>query len=178
MMKTLIYFHGFQSGAGTATVGRFRRCLHDWRVEAPDIPQDPLEALDFLRTLCAHQMVGYRRIAVNPALHLSEMPEILHVGQYHYLQPRLSGETTFEITDEIIRHFREAEQRQWDHLRDRDGRAEPILGFFGTRDTTVDCRSDFEQYYGTACTDSFDGEHRMSDRVVSEVLAPVVRSLA
>ena len=53
MMKTLIYFHGFQSGAGTATVGRFRRCLPDWRVEAPDIPQDPLEALDFLRALCA-----------------------------------------------------------------------------------------------------------------------------
>lgn len=99
MTKTLIYFHGFQSGAGTATVGRFRRSLPDWRVEAPDIPQDPLEALSFLRTLCAklrpdvilgtslgafyaHQMVGYRRIAVNPALHLSEMPEILHVGQY------------------------------------------------------------------------------------------------
>ena len=194
MTKTLIYFHGFQSGAGTASVGRFRRCLPDWRVEAPDIPQDPLEALAFLRALCtelrpdvilgtslgafyAHQMVGYRRIAVNPALHLSEMPEILHVGQYHYLQPRLNGDTTFEITDEIIRHFREAEQRQWDHLRDRDGRAEPILGFFGTRDTTVDCRSDFEQHYGTACTASFDGEHRMTDRVVSEVLAPAVRSL-
>ena len=40
MMKTLIYFHGFQSGAGTATVGRFRRCLPDWRVEAQSA-EDP-----------------------------------------------------------------------------------------------------------------------------------------
>lgn len=192
MSRILVYFHGFQSSSGTATVGRLHRAFPDWRVMAPDIPQDPLEALAMLRDLCrelqpdvilgtslgafyTHQMRGYRRIAVNPALHLSEMPEILHIGRYDYLQPTLTGETTFEITPEIIDHFREAEAHQWDGLREDD---ETIWGFFGMRDTTVDCREEFAVHYGEAQCFSFDGEHRISDRVVLDILAPAVRRLA
>lgn len=192
--KTLIYFHGFQSSGQSGTVGRLQRNLPHFHIIAPDIVPDPLEALDQLHRLCVeirpdiiigtslggfyvHQMAGYRRIAVNPALHLSEKPEILYPGRYEYLHPTRSGETTFEITEEIIHHFVEAERHQWDYLKGRDGADEPILGYFGTRDTTVNCRDEFARHYGTDCCHSFDGEHRLDDATVRDVLAPAILRL-
>ena len=86
----LIYFHGFASSGASGTVENPRRELPDAEIIAPDIPVDPAEALPYLKQLVAdeqpdiivgtsmggmyaHQMFGFKRICVNPALNMSTM---------------------------------------------------------------------------------------------------------
>ena len=86
----LIYFHGFASSGASGTVENLRRELPDAEIIAPDIPVDPAEALPYLKQLVAdeqpdiivgtsmggmyaHQMFGFKRICVNPALNMSTM---------------------------------------------------------------------------------------------------------
>ena len=49
------------------------------------------------------------------------------------------------------------------------------LGLFGTRDTTVNCREEFARYYPNVQT--FDGEHRMNQKVVKNVVLPIIRRI-
>ena len=128
MKKTILYFHGYGSSGMSHTVDYLRKLMSECEIIAPDIPVDPQEALPYLRQLCATyqpdlvigtsmgamyamQMLDCRRICVNPALRMSEQPEILKVGTFNYFQPTASGKTSFTITEEIIQKFRDMEQR-------------------------------------------------------------------
>lgn len=83
----LIYFHGFGSSSASGTVENLRKLLPEDEVIAPDIPIDPVEALPYLKQLCAdeqpdivigtgmggmyaQQMRGFVRICINPALNI------------------------------------------------------------------------------------------------------------
>ena len=84
----IVYFHGFGSSGASGTVEILRRILPNDEIIAPDIPIEPLEALPYLKQYCedqqpdiilgtsmggmyAHQMKGFKRICVNPALNMS-----------------------------------------------------------------------------------------------------------
>ena len=188
--KKLIYFHGFGSSAASGTVKTLRELLPDFDVVAPDIPVDPAEALPFLRGLCmdekpdvvvgtsmggmyAQQMRGYNRICVNPAFEMSEMSKMLTVGTHEYFKPRKDGTTRFEITPEIIRHHAEMEERQFDGITDEDRRQ--VWGMFADNDQQVNGESLFLQYYNQVV--HFSGEHRMDDKVIEDVLIPLIRTI-
>lgn len=163
MKKTIIYLHGYGSSGTSQTVNYLRKLLPECEVIAPDIPIDPQEALPYLRQLCAThkpdlvigtsmgamyamQMHDCRRICVNPALHMSKLPDILKVGTFDYFQPTASGKTSFIITEEIIQHFRDMEQHLFDNLTDKSRHL--CWGFFGDEDTIVNCKDEFmRQYY-------------------------------
>lgn len=190
--RKLIYLHGFGSSAASGTVATLRSLLPDWNVVAPDIPVDPKEALGFLQDLCneenpdvvvgtsmggmyAQQMRGYKRICVNPAFEMSKTSKVLKVGTFEYFKPRMDGETHFTITPEIIQHFAEMEEHQFDNLDEHD--RDTVWALFGKNDKQVNCRSLFEQTMGNDHVVEFDGEHRLSEDAIKEVLVPLIRQI-
>ena len=185
--KKLMYLHGFGSSAASGTVKTLRELLPDFDVVAPDIPVDPAEALPFLRGLCmnevpdvvvgtsmggmyAQQMRGYNRICVNPAFEMSKKSKMLTVGTHEYFKPRKDGTTHFEITSEIIRHHAEMEMHQFDGITETDRKQ--VWGMFADNDQQVNGESLFLQYYNQVI--HFSGEHRMDDRVIEDVLVPLI----
>ena len=185
--KKLMYLHGFGSSAASGTVKTLRELLPDFDVVAPDIPVDPVEALPFLRGLCmnevpdvvvgtsmggmyAQQMRGYNRICVNPAFEMSKKSKMLTVGTHEYFKPRKDGTAHFEITSEIIRHHAEMEKHQFDGITETDRKQ--VWGMFADNDQQVNGESLFLQYYNQVI--HFSGEHCMDDRVIEDVLVPLI----
>ena len=188
--KKLMYLHGFGSSAASGTVKSLRELLPDFEVVAPDIPVDPAEALPFLRGLCmnevpdvvvgtsmggmyAQQMRGYNRICVNPAFEMSKKSKMLTVGTHEYFKPRMDGTAHFEITSEIIRYHAEMEKHQFDGITETDRKQ--VWGMFADNDQQVNGESLFLQYYNQVI--HFSGEHRMDDRVIEDVLVPLIRTI-
>ena len=185
--KKLMYLHGFGSSAASGTVKTLRELLPDFDIVAPDIPFDPVEALPFLRGLCmnevpdvvvgtsmggmyAQQMRGYNRICVNPAFEMSKKSKMLTVGTHEYFKPRKDGTTHFDITSEIICHHAEMEKHQFDGITEEDRKQ--VWGMFADNDQQVNGESLFLQYYNQVI--HFSGEHRMDDRVIEDVLVPLI----
>lgn len=96
-MNAIVYLHGYGSSGQSGTVAYLRKRMPEYNILAPDIPVSPQEALPFLRKYCEEnnadliigtsmggmysmQMTGYKRICVNPALHMSQQPDIMKVG--------------------------------------------------------------------------------------------------
>ena len=190
-MKTIIYFHGFGSSGQSSTVKHLRKKLPQYTVLAPDIPVNPSEALPFLKKYCeenspdliigtsmggmyAMQMHNYTRICVNPALRMSELPDILKPGTFKYFKPPQNGETHFTITEETIQQFREMEAHMYDDYNQMNRHF--CWGFFGDNDTTVNCREEFEKHFAPNIT-TFQGGHRMNNRTLDEVVLPFVKNL-
>ena len=190
----ILYLHGYGSSGQSSTVEYLKKSLPDYyHIEAPDIPVDPAEALPFLKQLCeeerfsviigtsmggmyAHQLpADFARICVNPALHLSEITDVMKVGTFDFFQPRKDGQTQYTITEEIIQHYREMEARQFDHWKADAPENILCIGLFGTRDNTVNCREEFQRYYPNVQT--FDGEHRMNQKVLKNVVVPIIKRL-
>ena len=185
--KKLMHLHGFGSSAASGTVKTLRELLSDFDVVAPDIPVDPAEALPFLRGLCmnevpdvvvgtsmggmyAQQMRGYNRICVNPAFEMSKKSKMLTVGTHEYFKPRKDGTTHFEITPEIIHNHAEMEEHQFEGITEADRKQ--VWGMFADNDQQVNGESLFLQYYNQVI--HFSGEHRMDDRVIEDVLVPLI----
>lgn len=189
-MKKLIYFHGFGSSAQSGTIRTLRESLEDFTVVAPDIPVDPAEALPFLKRLCeeekpdivigtsmggmyAQQMLGFKRICVNPAFEMSVKSKVLKVGTFGYFKPRMDGETHFTITPEIIQNFANMEETQFDGITDTEKNM--VWGVFGNNDKQVNGEQLFRSHYDNVI--HFEGEHRMDDNVIHNVLIPLIRKL-
>ena len=162
----ILYLHGFGSSGLSNTVEYLKKALPDYyNIEAPDIPVDPAEALPYLKELCEKEhfsiIIGtsmgamyaqqlpadFVRICVNPALHLSQLTDILKPGMFDFFQPRKDGQTQFAITEEIIQHFREMEEQQFDNWKADAPENLLCMGLFGTEDTTVNCREEFARHY-------------------------------
>lgn len=189
--KRIIYFHGFGSSSQSGTIQTLRELLPDYKVIAPDIPVDPTDALPYLLELCkyvkpdvvigtsmggmyAQQMCGFKRICVNPAFEMSVKSKMLKVGTFEYFKPRKDGATHFTITPKIIENFARMEERQFAGARDdQDGQ---VWGLFGSNDKQVNCEEIFRRYYSNVIR--FDGEHRMNDVVIRDVLVPLIQKLA
>lgn len=190
----ILYLHGFGSSGLSNTVEYLKKALPDYyNIEAPDIPVDPAEALPYLKELCEKEhfsiIIGtsmgamyaqqlpadFVRICVNPALHLSQLTDILKPGMFDFFQPRKDGQTQFAITEEIIQHFREMEEHQFDNWKANAPENLLCMGLFGTEDTTVNCREEFARHYPNV--QSFEGGHRMNQKVLKNVVVPIVKRL-
>ena len=186
----LIYFHGFGSSGASGTVENLRKLLPEDEVIAPDIPIDPVEALPYLKQLCAdeqpdivigtsmggmyaQQMRGFVRICINPALNMSTMSTVLRTGEHKFFNGRKDGQKTFRITRDIIQHHNQMERQQWKDITDWD--REHCYGLFGIRDTQVNTYDLFRRHYPHAIR--FDGEHRLNDKVLRKVVLPLIQEL-
>ena len=85
----------------------------------------------------AMQMIGYDRICDNPALQMSQHPEIMKVGTWDYFQLTANEQTQFTIAEDIKEEFQDMEAHMFDIIKDED--KNHCWGFFGNEDTTVNC---------------------------------------
>lgn len=190
MSKKIIYFHGFGSSGASGTVENLRRLLPDMEIVAPDIPVDPFEALPFLTELSAqeqpdliigtsmggmyaHQMKGFKRICVNPALNMSTLSKVLKTGTHKFFNRRKDNQKEFKITKEIIQHHNMIERNQFKNITDDD--KEKCWGLFGIHDDTVNTYDLFHKHYPNVMR--FDGEHRLNDKVLKTAVIPLVLQL-
>lgn len=186
----IIYFHGFGSSGASGTVENLRNMLPNDTVIAPDIPLDPLEALPFLRDICkeeqvdlvigtsmggmyAHQMKGYYRICVNPALNMSTASSVLKTGVHKFYNRRKDNQKEFKVTREIIQHHNMIERQQFKDITDDD--KEKCFGLFGINDPVVKTYDLFRKNYPNATR--FEGEHRLNDKVLRKVVIPLIEEI-
>ena len=186
----LIYFHGFGSSGASGTVETLRRLLPDDQIIAPDIPVDPVEALPYLRQLCAdeqpdivvgtsmggmyaQQMRGFVRICINPAVNMSTMSTVLRTGEHKFFNGRKDGQKTFRITHDIIQHFNQMERNQFKDIT--PGQQQTCWGLFGINDPTVNTYDLFRKHYTQAIR--FEGEHRLNEKVLRHSVIPLVKEI-
>ena len=165
-MKTIVYLHGYASSSQSGTAKYLAKKMKECNVVAPDIPIDPVEALPFIKNYCAQnhadliigtsmggmyamQLTDYPRICVNPALHMSQLTDVLMVGTFERFQP---------MFDDINS---ENQSLCW--------------GFFADGDTLVNCKEEFAQHF-TQVAD-FHGEHRMNNAVIRDVIIPAAKRI-
>lgn len=186
----LIYFHGFGSSGASGTVELLRKLLPDDTIIAPDIPVDPVDALPYLKNLCAEeqpdivvgtsmggmyaqQMRGFVRICINPALNMSTMSSVLKTGTHKFFNGRKDHQKEFRITRDIIQHHNQMERQQFKDITDWD--REHCYGLFGINDPVVHTYDLFHKHYPHAIR--FEGEHRLNEKVVKKVLLPLIHEL-
>lgn len=186
----IIYFHGFGSSGATGTAQLLRRALPDFEIVSPDIPLDPAEALPFLRALCeevqpevvvgtsmggmyAQQMYGFKRLLINPAFWMSRMSKFLKIGTFTYLNKRKDKQMQGRVTKEIIQRFRQMEDHQFDELEESN--LNTCWALFGNHDTMVTKgRETFLDHYPEDHAQIFEGEHRVGDEVMKQVVVPQI----
>ena len=123
----------------------------------------------------AQQLRGFERICVNPSFGISRLYSRFSVGRHKWLNPRQNGELTFQITKEVIAHFREMEEHQFDDLDEVDQLF--CHGLFGDADAIcLPERETFERHY-PGCSRLFSGGHRLNAELVHHVLIPAIREL-
>lgn len=186
----IIYFHGFGSSGASGTVEALRNMLPEDEIIAPDIPIDPLEALPFLQSICeqervdlvigtsmggmyAHQMKGFWRICVNPALNMSTASKVMKTGEHKFFNRRKDNLKTFRVTRELIQHHNQIERQQFKNITNDD--KEKCYGLFGINDPVVNTYDAFHKHYPNATR--FEGEHRLNEKVLHKVVSPLIEQL-
>lgn len=189
----IVYFHGFGSSHASGTVEILRRELPNDEIVAPDIPVDPVDALPYLKQLCAdenpdlvigtsmggmyaQQMRKYRRILVNPAFNMSTMSKGLKTGEHKFYNGRYDGTKTFKITKDIIQHYNLMERQQFKNISADE--KDTCWCLVGLKDTTVtNAEAVFKKNYKADHVIRFDGEHQLNDKVIKKVLLPLIEQM-
>ena len=188
----MMYVHGFASSGSSGTVMNLRRSLPGWRVIAPDLPVDPFEALELLRTIVkeeqpeivvgtsmggmyTQQLWGVSRIVVNPSFEMSRSLLFGKMGRNKYMSKRKDGATEFRIDKGVVERFKEMEKHQFDGITEEEKQL--VVGLFGDKDPVVHFYPLMAELYGEERCRWFSGEHRLNDDVVKKVLVPLIREL-
>ena len=98
---------------------------------------------------------------------------MLKVGTFEFFKPRLDGQKEFVITEDVIQHFADMEDHQFDGVTTAD--CTRVWGMFGDSDTQVNCEDTFLQYYYNIV--HFSGGHRLDDAAINDVLIPLIYHL-
>lgn len=188
-----MYVHGFASSGSSGTVMALRRYLTEYRVVAPDLPVDPFESMELLRSMVdsekplvvigtsmggmyTQQLWGVPRIVVNPSFQMSRSLLFGKMGRNKYTSKRKDGATEFRIDKNIVERFRQLEKTQFDGVCDEEKKL--VVGLFGDKDTVVNFRPQMEALYGAERCLVFNGEHRLNDVVVKKVIVPFIQRVA
>ena len=187
--KTVLYCHGFGSSGQSGTVTRLRTVLPQAKVVAPDLPVEPNEAMQLLRSICeqekpdliigtsmggmyAEQLRGFDRICINPALEIAEtMKAHGMTGTQQFQNPRQDGVQEFYVDKALVKAYREVSEQRFIGIMPEDQRR--VYGLFGDKDDLVDTFDMFCEHYPQAT--HFHGEHRVDDKSYMHSVMPVIR---
>lgn len=185
------------SSGQSATARRLERSLPGgYEVIAPDIPVQPEMAITALKRLAsmlgpddvivgtsmgamyARLFHGWRRILVNPSFHTSEHLKEKVGQRLPFHTPRKDGATDFEVSAKLIKKFEALEAKQFDPKFGIFGKgkdsADQVMAFFGTRDTTVNCKEEYLRHHSRFS--DFEGEHRLDpDTIISLVIPEIIK---
>lgn len=188
----MMYVHGFASSGSSGTVMALRRHLPHWQVIAPDLPVDPFEALELLRSIVEHekpeivvgtsmggmytqQLWGVPRVVVNPSFEMSRSLLFGKMGRNKYTSKRQDGATEFRIDKNIVERFKQMEKEQFAGITEQEKLL--VIGLFGDKDPVVHFQPLMASLYGEERCRWFDGEHRLNDKIVKNILLPLLQEL-
>lgn len=193
----VVYLHGLSSSGQSATCQRLRRALPKHEVITPDLPVQPEVAVTELKRLasllepdavivgtsmggCFAQLFrGFRRILINPSFHTSvKLSE--NVGQrLPFHNPRKDGLKDFEVNDKLVKKYEKLQAQQFDPKFGIIGRnpdsKDLVWAFFGTQDTTVNCKEEYLQHYSQY--EEFEGGHRLDPDTTLNLIVPKILEL-
>ena len=186
--KNIVYFHGLSSSGQSRTGKKLRELFPEHNVITPDIPVNPKEALTYLRSLTkdlnpentiivgtsmggmyAQQMTGFKRILVNPAFHVSNTLKKSIGKNLPFFSPRQDRATEFKVSERLVKEFENMEVNQFENAMDNEN----VMALFGIRDTTVNCKEEYLQYYSNYA--NFDGEHQLSPENVENIVTHLIK---
>lgn len=187
-MRKIIYVHGLSSSGDSRTAKSLAGLLPEYRIIAPDLPIDPQEALNLLHRICSQEnpdlVIGtsmggmfaqllrdYKKILINPSFHVSESMRKI-IGQQKFLNKRKDGVQLYEITKELCDAYKQIEKNQFDNITIYDKASTWAL--FGEKDNLVNGKEEYLLYYNQY--QMFDGEHRLSQADIENVLMPLIKS--
>ena len=190
--RKMMYVHGFGSSGSSGTVMALRHHLPHWQVIAPDLPVDPFEALELLRSIVerekpeivvgtsmggmyTQQLWGVPRVVVNPSFEMSRSLLFGKMGRNKYTSKRQDGATEFRIDKHIVEQFKFMEKEQFAGINEEEKRL--VIGLFGDKDPVVHFQPLMASLYGEERCRWFSGEHRLNDKIVKNVLLPLLQEL-
>jgi len=185
-MKRIIYLHGLGSSGATQTAEYLRVKLRYPVVVSPDIPLEPITALQYLKDLCvdinpdlvigtamgamyAQQLKGYKKILINPVFHLSEVMR-QNLGINKNLNAQSEDGKDFEITPLLIEKYEEMESRQFEGITEEN--RQQTFAFFGTEDNFVSNQEEYAQNYHHAII--YPGSFRLQQKLTKNLILPKV----
>ena len=187
-MKKILYVHGLASSGASNTAKTLQRLFPKFKVIAPDLPVNPLEANHLLQCIIVQekpnviigtsmggmfaQTLRGKKILVNPAFHVSKFMR-KNIGVQEFLNHREDGVQTFEITEELCNAYEQFEAMQF--LDTNEWENQRTWGLFGTNDTLVNCQEEYKKYYTNF--QFFEGEHRLTPEVIENVVAPLIKEI-
>ena len=190
--RKMMYVHGFASSGSSGTVMALRHHLPQWQVIAPDLPVDPFEALELLRStverekpeivvgtsmggMYTQQLWGVPRVVVNPSFEMSRSLLFGKMGRNKYTSKRQDGATEFRIDKNIVERFKQMEKEQFAGITEEEKQL--VIGLFGDKDPVVHFQPLMASLYGEERCRWFDGEHRLNDKIVKNILLPLLQEL-
>lgn len=194
MDKKVLYVHGFASAGSTGTATQMRNHLYPMGVSviSPDVPVQPLEAIEMLKAFVSveqpdlivatsmgamytEQLKGFPRILVNPSFHMSRTLTFHGLGRREFRNKRQDGAKDFKVDKPMIQAFQQVEKSSFQNITSEEKSL--VWGLFGTQDKLVNCQSDFKKHYGVQQMRLFEGEHYLNDKVLSKVVMPLIEQL-
>lgn len=183
----ILFIHGLASSGAYKMASTLRILFKEAEVIAPDVPIEPHEALSLLQGICkdeqpdlivghslggywAQKLRGYRKVLVNPELHVSRFLRP-RIGMMDYLSPRLDGATSFEITEQHCNDYEEIERAELDGLTQEE--ISLTTGVFADKDELVDSSAEFERFYPGRGR-HYPGGHFPNFNQVKEFIYPVL----
>lgn len=188
----MMYVHGFGSSGSSGTVMALRHHLPHWQVIAPDLPVDPFEALELLRSIVerekpeivvgtsmggmyTQQLWGVPRVVVNPSFEMSRSLLFGKMGRNKYTSKRQDGATEFRIDKAVVERFKLMEKEQFAGINEQEKQL--VIGLFGDKDPVVHFQPLMASLYGEERCRWFSGEHRLNDKIVKNTLLPLLQEL-
>ena len=185
----ILYVHGLSSSGSTRTVFTLRSLLVNDHVVAPDLPMNPVEALQLLQRCVKEEKIdlvvgtsmggmftqklrGTTKIIVNPAFHVSELMRT-QLGVHEFFNPRQDGVQQFEITEALCDQYEQLEAPQFEGIDEAERAI--TYGLFGTEDELVNCQEEYKAHYDHFMT--FKGEHRLNEGVIKAYLVPLLEEI-
>ncbi len=190
----IVYIHGFASAGSTGSATQLRNHFYPQGIQvlSPDVPVEPLRAIQFLRdyiaehqpnliiatsmgAMYAEQLRGVPRILVNPSFHMAKLLTFRGLGRHEFRNKREDGARDFKIDKQMIAEFKEVEKYSFTGITPEEKRL--VWGLFGTKDKNVNCQPDFRKHYGTEQMSLFEGEHYLNGVVLGKVVIPLAEKI-
>lgn len=182
----ILYIHGLSSSGNSGTAERLRRLLPDDIIFSPDLPIEPLEALEMLKRfvteegidlvigtsmggMFAQKIRGVRKILVNPSFHVSQSMR-RKLGVNKFFSERQDGISEYEITPELCDRYERLEQAQGLSYSDKE--RDNTIALFGTEDDMVNCREEYCEHYTKYSL--FPGGHRLTEDMIRDYVIPII----
>lgn len=190
----ILYIHGLGSSGNSRTVKVLRELMPNDEILAPDIPFDPIEAMNFIRVFdykvkpdivigtslggyYAMQLCYSRKILINPALFADEdIKNSIGLGEYSYFSKRVDGNQTYTIDETFIAKLKE--QREWffNQCMLDDEFSWHCTAMFADNDELFSHIDDYKNLFQGKCI-TFRGSHRLTEENIKDVLIPQILSV-